>query len=527
MLRLYRKRKEEKDRFGSHITGHFVFILPLAQLEHPSLNNILHSQVFHARPVAAEVDISLIQQWFRTCNAKHIKADKSPELHTWREENSEDCVPKPRRHIPHFRLANVKKRCVALAQDQDEYAALSYVWGRAKRLLLTLENLKQLSTPGALSSDKKEVPQTFRDALDVAERLNIAFLWIDAVCVVQDNEDQLVDHMNSMDSIYSSAILTIVSDTDSADSGIPGISIPRGPPQVTLKHGAKTYISAKRTFGDALRDSCWESRAWCLQEKVFSRRLLVFTASQAFCHCTSTTWFEDTIMELREHNYGLISISERASPSFKGLRQPGHTAYGAHQNGFGRNFWSLIETYTQRQLSFESDSIRAFGGILKSMEPKYGHAYWGVPKYYFARGITWSQSQHKLGYRRPQFPSWSWAGWRGNTGSKIDFCDVLMEVSDIWNIDWHFHKLNEQTGAYELTPMERSYMQPWAATEPVIRRPEHKPKLKKASKHELLEIDKCKEDLLPEPLSYSDEELAGEWQTQYGSFRARARLGRV
>lgn len=528
MLKLYRKRKEEKDQFGSHLAGNFTFILPLAQPDYLSLNNILHSQIFHGRPVAAEVDILLIQQWFRTCNAKHTKSDKSPKLRTWREESNEDCVPKLRRKFSHFRLIDVKKQCVVLAQDQDEYAALSYVWGRAKRLLLTVENLEQLSTPGALSSDREEVPRTFKDALSVAERLNIAFLWIDAVCVLQDNEDQLVEHMNVMDSIYSSAILTIVSDADSADSGIPGISILRGPPQATFKHGAKTYISAKRTFGEALSGSCWESRAWCLQEKVFSRRLLVFTGSQAFYHCTSTTWFEDTIMESREHNYGSVSIAERASPFSKGRRQPGHTAYEAHRRLFGRNFWSLIEVYTQRQLSFESDSIRAFSGILKSMESEYGPAHWGVPEYYFARGITWSQSQHKLGYRRPQFPSWSWASWRGNTGSGIRFGNVQTQGSDIWNIDWHFHKLNEQTGVYELTPTERSYTQPWAVAKPVIRRPKHKPGSKKAPKPEPPEADECRKDPLPEPLSYfSDEEPAGDWQTQYRSFRERGRLGHI
>ncbi|KAI3325241.1 hypothetical protein HD806DRAFT_533834 [Xylariaceae sp. AK1471] len=528
MLELCRRRIYKGSQSVSHLAGDFTFILPLAQPENTSSNNILDSQIFHGRIVAAEVHIPLIQQWLRTCNAKHIKSDKSSNLDIWREDRNEDCVPKPRRKFSHFRLVDVKKRCVVLAQDEDEYAALSYVWGRAKRLLLTIKNLELLSTPGALSPNREEVPRTFKDALDVAERLNIAFLWIDALCVLQDNEDQLVEHMNVMDSIYSSAILTIVSDTNSADSGIPGISIPRDPPQVTLKHGTKTYISTKLPFGRALSDSCWESRAWCLQEKVFSRRLLVFTGTQAFYHCISTTWFEDTIMELREHNHASVSIAEQARPSSKRPWQPGHTAYEAHQKNSSRSFWSLIEVYTQRQLSFESDSIRAFSGILNSLESEYGPAHWGVPEYYFARGITWSQSQHKLGYRRPQFPSWSWAGWRGNTGSKIHFNNVRMYASDIWHIDWHIHKLNKQTGAYDLTPTERSYTRTWTVAKSVIRRPKHEPRSEKTRKLEPPEANECRKDPLPEPLScFPDEEPAGDWRELYRSFRERAGLGYI
>jgi hypothetical protein len=205
-------------------------------------------------------------------------------------------------------------------------------------------------------------------------------------------------------------------------------------------------------------------------------------------------------MELREPNHGAVSIAERKSPYYKGRGQPGHTAYEAHQKQFGRNFWSLIEVYTQRQLSFESDSMRAFSGILKSIESEYEPAHWGVPEYYLARGITWSQSQHKLGYRRPQFPSWSWASWRGNTGSKIHFDNMLMQGSDIWNIDWHIYKLNKQTGAYELTPTERSYTHPWGDSKPAIRRPKHESGSKKAREPEPPEATKCRKDPLPEPL---------------------------
>jgi len=129
----------------------------------------------------------------------------------------------------------------------------------------------------------------------------------------------------------------------------------------------------------AKADSAIRSRAWCLQEKVFSKRLLIFTETQAFYHCNNSTWFEDTVLELTERNGGSVGIAERSSPSYKGIRGPSYTAYEAHRKLFGRNFWTLVEIYSKRNLSFESDTIRAFSGILKSIESDFGHAIWGVP----------------------------------------------------------------------------------------------------------------------------------------------------
>lgn len=261
--------------------------------------------------------------------------------------------------------------------------------------------------------------------------------------------------MNAMDSIYSSAILTIVSDTASADSGIAGVSISRNPPQATFQYGNTSYISTKRTFGKALSISAWESRAWCLQEKVFSKRLLIFTESQAFYHCRCSTLFEDTVMESKEKRVGRVKISERVDATCKRSKSPGLTAYEAHTNFFGRNFWSLVEIYTQRQLSFEKDTIRAFSGILKSIEEDEGPAIWGIPEYRFGRGLVWSLDPPKLSLRRKEFPSWSWAGWKGNAGAKLKFHDfVKMTAEDIWKVNWHYYRWDKESREYILTPVE-------------------------------------------------------------------------
>jgi hypothetical protein len=169
---------------------------------------------------------------------------------------------------------------------------------------------------------------------------------------------------------------------------------------------------------------------------------------------------EDTVMEPKDRISGVIHMRERNSIMEKvrsfGL-EANHTAYEAHRECFGSNFWSLVEIYSRRELSFEEDIIRAFVSVLRSVETEYGPAIWGIPAFEFVRGLTWSHSRHDLSLRRESFSSWSWVGWRGNTDVRLQFenckrteadlaisygrCRVSMEkltVPSTLHIDWWY-----------------------------------------------------------------------------------------
>jgi hypothetical protein len=451
-----------------------TFVLPLTQANLTLTNPSDAAAIFLGRRVEPEVNFSLLQSWVVTCTSTHTRTratyltDKMNE----RPRDSDGCRPNPLVLLPNFRLVDIENKCIVHIDQPTEYAALSYVWGKAKRLLLTTQSERWLSTPGALSATNPDVPQTFQDAFIVAEQLSIRYLWIDGLCICQDDVAQMEKHMESMDKVYSSAVLTIVSDTSSADTGIPGISMARGPPQASFTWANTEYISTRETFGEALKYSPWESRAWCLQEKVFSKRLLIFTESQTFYHCAAATWFEDTVMEPKDNSSGAVFIHERTTPlvkaNFRKKPQTYYMAYEAHREYFGHNFWSLVKVYSKRHLSFEEDTIRAFSSILKSVEPDFGPSIWGIPSNDFARGLTWIHSEHLMSLRREVFPSWSWAGWRGNAGVELQFrnckrTDADMQVSrgryriracdnvgsSVWTIDWHRYVL-EPNGSYHV-----------------------------------------------------------------------------
>jgi hypothetical protein len=466
-----------------YVSSNSTIILPAAPAEGASSAEHDKSHAFCGRVVEPQVNILLIKSWFQDCAASHHghRGDgaEKPQISAVEEQGTSvrGCLPDLCDPILHFRLVDVSARCIVQVERQTDYAALSYVWGTAPRLILCQGNLDCLSQPGALSNDATEVPQTFRDAFEIVEKLFIRYIWIDALCIMQDNDEQLMNHMDAMDSIYGAAILTIVSDNESTSSGIAGWSLPRSPPQAIFRHAGVTYLSARRTFGEALRTSSWESRAWCLQEKIFSKRLLIFTDSQVFYHCGASTRFEDTITEPQENISGSVHMRERPNTHRKIHRdivEPEYTAYESHRESFGRSFWSLIQAYSQRALSFEGDAIRAFSGILKSIAPQYGPALWGCPQHEFARGLSWALSEHRINLRREGFPSWSWAGWRGNAGVNLHFVnykrkDVDIAVSEgryrvskptidgpsLFDLEWYYHVLDETTGEWKLKAIER------------------------------------------------------------------------
>jgi hypothetical protein len=111
-----------------------------------------------------------------------------------------------------------------------EYAAHSYIWGNAKRLVPGKESEIWLSTPGALSQKQGDVPKTSRDALKAAADPRIVNLWVDAFCINQSNPEEVKHHMDAMDAVYKSAVLTIVATTKYANLGLPSIIRPCGPP---------------------------------------------------------------------------------------------------------------------------------------------------------------------------------------------------------------------------------------------------------------------------------------------------------
>jgi len=156
----------------------------------------------------------------------------------------------------------------------------------------SLKHVELLSTPAPAFSAQESnsvlnastLPATIRDAMIITQELRQRFLWIDTLCIVQDDDTEKQEHLRSMGSIYANAYITIVAAEGTAYSGIFGINhgneatksgyrrqLPDSVQQIT------SFEQKIRYHHQRLRASLWNQRAWTFQEQIFSRRLLVFT----------------------------------------------------------------------------------------------------------------------------------------------------------------------------------------------------------------------------------------------------------
>ncbi|KAL1625309.1 hypothetical protein SLS54_003397 [Diplodia seriata] len=186
----------------------------------------------------------------------------------------------------------------------DRYITLSHCWGAwgAKELpMLTTANLEERQNEGM---DVSDLPQTFRDALEVASWYNVKWLWIDSLCIIQDSPSDWFREASLMARTYKHAVLNISADHFQDARG--GLFTDRNPfdtvpiqfhatksPGVMPSSGADLarswwmYDYETDAFGWAIRAPSF-ARAWIHRERQLARRVLHFTAAEIVWECCAS-----------------------------------------------------------------------------------------------------------------------------------------------------------------------------------------------------------------------------------------------
>lgn len=287
------------------------------------------------------------------------------------------------------------------------YAALSYVWGKVFQFQLLKENYFTLLQRGSLSPEKRKINESISHAMDLCRELRIRYLWVDALCIVQDDKENKKLHLNSMDCIYHLAHVTIVSAAGKdAAAGLPPLRYERQWLNRSVVARGLVLYEWKNSWSSL--DLClpeWSRRGWTYQELVLSTRLLIFTTDAVFGVCPGGTRFYDPLSgKLLPHH----CIDLNLYPSNESLRSSQLTPHAALNTFFG-----ALDQYVDRQLTYDNDNINAFTGILQVLEPSLGPTWHGMLLHHFSRCLH-HNSWNTIPVRVPEFPSWSWAGWRLN-----------------------------------------------------------------------------------------------------------------
>ena len=185
---------------------------------------------------------------------------------------------------------------VKLLEDHQQYApyaALSHCWGKRQTCITTLANLDEHKRDIPWHS----IPKTFQDAILFALKLGIGYLWIDSLCIIQDDIVDWDAESSKMADIYKNSYLTVAATASSSASKgcypeeveleeVTEICIPQdltGSCQIAIREQHRHWNTVSQNVFNRLYPLL--SRAWAFQERILFPSVLHFCSSELFWEC--------------------------------------------------------------------------------------------------------------------------------------------------------------------------------------------------------------------------------------------------
>jgi hypothetical protein len=300
--------------------------------------------------------------------------------------------------------------------ERGRYIALSHCWGRSQPFTTMKETLEARRN----GFSTQDVPATFRDAIMVARLLNIRYLWIDSLCIIQDDSNDWQVESSRMGEIYSNSYLTIFADGAAAD--VEGFLKPRKHTYIHLDAiGLNDEMVRVALLHDTVKDMMkrlqpppLHSRAWALQERYLSRRKLHFMDSEMQWSCSEVARNESNLV-LTENKWLIDHLCPFVYEGKGILRREGPRGGLLSYS----KWYDMIEDYTSRSLSIESDRFPALSGVAKAVANSKGDQYFaGIWLSDIERGLLWSPVGACTRSAEWRAPSWSWASVNGTVTYK-------------------------------------------------------------------------------------------------------------
>ena len=141
--------------------------------------------------------LALAKQWLESCIHKHTTCARPKALHGWKPKRLIDIDPQ---------RSSLQLCSSQTIQDGFKYVTLSHHWSPStKRCMLLSENL----TVWMEALPEQDLNQTIRDAIQVTRSLGIKYIWIDALCIIQNSEEDWLAQSIQMDKIYKHSYCNI------------------------------------------------------------------------------------------------------------------------------------------------------------------------------------------------------------------------------------------------------------------------------------------------------------------------------
>jgi hypothetical protein len=313
------------------------------------------------------------------------------------------------------------------------YATLSHCWGKSPGPLTTeTHNLAERKRQIAMST----LPQSFQDAIAIARRLHLRYIWIDSLCIIQNSAEDWSKESKTMAEIYGNCHICISAvrapdchfgifhTRDAIDSfeidyidPSTGSPIRLGLRKPMLARDFPTYTNLKDEFISGPLDE----RGWALQERLMSPRVLKYASGQLVWECQTATHCEsrDGPLPVLHHSIPKTSLSPTNNLNLKSWRRWIRSEANASSQPASievyEMWYKIITDYSHKKLTFSSDKLPAISALASEFAKETGSEYLaGLWREDLCTGLLWIPVESPLpnGPGRSDVyraPSWSWS----------------------------------------------------------------------------------------------------------------------
>jgi hypothetical protein len=266
-----------------------------------------------------------------------------------------------------------------------------------------------------ISNFRKGIPpealtKTFRDAIDICRYLDLPYLWIDSLCIIQDSSEDWALQSALMAQIYGQSDLNIAATC--AENGSFGCFFDRPKdwavqirPLVGEDDLIYEFLPSPLINPDM---DVLNNRGWVVQERYLSRRTLHFTTKQVFWECDGESACE-------------------TCPGGYPRRPTDFCPYELKRGVIDRSNWdNLVSQYSGADLTHSSDRLIAIEGLARSIQVTTNDQYVaGMWKEWIERQLAWSPSEEFRPIPNTSSPSWSWVSGIGRVSLPLIWFDGI------------------------------------------------------------------------------------------------------
>ncbi|KAH7094332.1 heterokaryon incompatibility protein-domain-containing protein [Paraphoma chrysanthemicola] len=297
----------------------------------------------------SEATFDIIKAWIEECAQTHVRC-------------KHNMIDRSQNALQNVRFLEIQDQRVLLREGivPEKYACLSHCWGTGQEIYKTRDDTVSVHSKSGILTEL--LPTTFQDAVEACQRLAIRYLWIDSLCIIQDNTQDWNDQASNMADIYENAYITIAASQASdptkgcfIENSLSIIGVP------LLGH-RDIYVRKEPDLVSSLQDdSLWPllSRAWAFQELSLSPRTIHFGPKEIIWHC-QRKW-EDQSASMTS----VSGVSVNSYPFCDGLWVP-KFANEVNTNLQG-SWYKIVSGYSRKKLTFCTDRLSAIAAMASRM----------------------------------------------------------------------------------------------------------------------------------------------------------------